>query len=95
MKLEELRKEIDRIDQELVRLLNERARCAVNIGEEKKKGQAPVHDPAREDEVLERIRSLNSGPLDGSAIDGIYRAIIAECARIQKEEQKIRQDQQD
>jgi chorismate mutase / prephenate dehydratase len=85
MSLEDLRREIDRVDAELVRLLNERARQAVGIGREKQRRGAPVLDPAREAAVLERVRELNRGPLSDAALSAIYRKILEACAGIQSE----------
>lgn len=84
MNLEQLRCEIDRIDEELVRLLNERARHAVQIGKEKQKHGSPVRNPDREDQVLERAATLNSGPLARSTIKSIFRTIISACTNLQK-----------
>ncbi|NQT93400.1 MAG: chorismate mutase [Lentisphaerae bacterium] len=84
MSLDELRDEVDRVDGELVRLLNERAGLAASIGDEKRRNAAPIHDPVREDAVIERITSASGGPLDDEAVRAIYRAIIRECSRIQE-----------
>lgn len=80
-----LRKRIDEIDAEIVRLLNERAGVAVEIGREKRSQGAPVVDAAREGQVFDRIRLLNRGPISASALEAVYRAIVKECARLQEE----------
>ena len=85
MNLDDLRQEIDRIDDEIVRLLNERAQNAVRIGEEKSRQGTPVHDPEREDEVLRRVKAVNSGPLDSAAMQAVYRQIISACSNLQDE----------
>ena len=90
MRVAELRNEIDKIDAKLVHLLNERARRAVEIGIEKKRDGASVHDRAREDQVLERVRDLNSGPLDNEAISRIYREIISACINAQESDESRR-----
>jgi chorismate mutase/prephenate dehydratase len=84
MGLAELRNEIDRIDRQMVDLLNERVRNAVMIGEEKRKNGVPVQDPVRENEVLDKVKSLNNGPLDDEALDTLYRVIIETCLAFQK-----------
>ena len=84
--LETLRKRIDEIDADVVRILNERARTAVEIGREKKRRGMPVVDAAREDEVLDRVRKLNGGPLGDADIQAIYRSVLEASARIQKDE---------
>jgi chorismate mutase/prephenate dehydratase len=82
--LKDLRRRIDGIDAELVRLLNERAAAAVLIGLAKREGRAPIHDRAREEEVLGRVRSANRGPLTASALEEIYRKIIRACSVVQR-----------
>jgi len=84
MRLNDLRRTIDGIDAELVRLLNERVWSAAKIGDEKRKGGSAVHDPVREDEVLARVKELNKGPLSDDAIARIYREIISVCLDVQK-----------
>jgi len=86
MNLDALRQRIDRIDEKLVRLLDERAQLAQQIGVEKRKQGLPVVDAAREDAVLRRVRNLTRGPLSRAALAGIYRGIVAACARIQREQ---------
>ena len=63
MSLEELRKKIDEIDDQLVKLLNERARVVVKIGTLKTKTDKPVYSPDREKDVFARITRANKGPL--------------------------------
>jgi chorismate mutase-like protein len=84
MGLDELRRQIDAIDGEVVRLLNRRAACAVRIGDTKRRGGAPVHDPGRERQILARLRALNRGPLGDAALGRVYRQLIRECLAIQK-----------
>lgn len=86
MSLDGLRQEIDGIDAELVRLLNERAAAAKKIGDHKRLKRAPTQDPAREDEVIARVKCLNAGPLSDEAIDGIYRRIIGACLALQEKQ---------
>lgn len=84
MTLEELREEIDRIDAEIVCLLNERAEKALLAGEEKKKDGLPLSDEEREEQVLERVKSMSCGPLDDEAVVELYRSIINACTDLQK-----------
>ena len=86
MSLGALRKRIDEIDAELVRLLNERAGVAVEIGREKRSQGAPVVDAAREGQVLDRVCCLNRGPISAAALQSIYRAVVKECSRLQGED---------
>jgi chorismate mutase/prephenate dehydratase len=76
--LEELRKQIDAIDQKLVELMNERARCAVQIGQLKRDaGQESVYSPEREREVLERVLAANKGPLSDGTLMAIWKELMS------------------
>jgi chorismate mutase-like protein len=83
MDIEHWRKEIDEIDQELLRLLNMRARLAIKVGALKKAANLPFCDPDRERYVLRRLQDLNEGPLDRRAIAKLFRRIIHESRRVQ------------
>jgi chorismate mutase/prephenate dehydratase len=77
MNLDELRKQIDSLDSEIVRLLNERINVVLKIGEEKRKTGAEVYVPARERSVFDKIRELNKGPLPEESAHAIYREIMS------------------
>jgi len=77
MSLEELRKRIDEIDHQLVKLLNERARFVVEIGKFKNKTAKPVYAPDREKEVLARIIKANEGPLPDKCLVAIWRELMS------------------
>ncbi|MEM7391091.1 MAG: prephenate dehydratase [Verrucomicrobiota bacterium] len=77
MSLEDLRAEIDRLDQQLVRVLNERVSHALEIGRLKNKDRSAVYVPAREKQVLDRVSSYNDGPLTDSMLHAIYREIMS------------------
>jgi chorismate mutase-like protein len=83
MDIEHWRKEIDEVDVELLRLLNVRARLALKVGALKKAAALPIVDPDRERLILERLQVLNDGPLDGRAVDKLFRRIIRESKRIE------------
>lgn len=83
MSIDEWRMRINALDGELLRLLNERARIALKVGESKKEAGAALCDHTREREVIERMCEANEGPLDDRAIVELYRAIIHESRRIQ------------
>lgn len=82
--IEGIRKRIDRIDQELVQIFNERAALALAIGEIKKHEGLPIYDPAREKRIFERMRSLNPGPLDDGAIVRLFERVIDESRRLER-----------
>ena len=83
MTIEDWRVEIDKIDAELLRLLNARAELAVRVGESKRVAGLSVCDRAREREVIGRARRENLGPLDGEAVARLFRAVIRESRRLQ------------
>ena len=62
--LDDLRKRIDLLDESLVRLLNARAACALEIGRVKRDMGVPIYQPERESEVLRNVQAANTGPLD-------------------------------
>lgn len=87
MTLEELRRRIDQLDEQLVELLNERAHCALEIGKLKKTLGLEVYQPDREAEVLHHVRShgkQTSSPLEGDAIARVFERIIDEARRIER-----------
>jgi len=83
--LDELRRKLDSIDVELVRLLGERAAVALRIGKLKERSGAPVYAPARHEEVYRHVASLNRGPLPEAALRAIYREIMSACLALERE----------
>ncbi len=77
MSLEELRKKIDELDHQLVKLLNERARVVVEIGKLKTRTDKPVYSPDREKEVFARIAEANEGPLPDRCLVAIWRELMS------------------
>jgi chorismate mutase/prephenate dehydratase len=82
MSLKDLRKKIDRIDSRLLPLLNRRAGLAREVGR-LKSPSAGVYDPAREEEILERVLSANPGPLSAQSLAAIWREVISACRRME------------
>ena len=76
MTLQSLRQEIDRIDREVLRLINERARAAGDIGRLK---TGVLYRPEREAQVLRGVRENNPGPLSGDTIAFLFREIMSAC----------------
>ncbi|MHC4916727.1 MAG: prephenate dehydratase [Planctomycetota bacterium] len=76
-KLDALRKRIDDLDAEIVKLINDRAQCARDIGELKRSKGTGAFAPARERAVYERVLALNKGPLPAESIKAIYREIMS------------------
>jgi len=85
--IDDWRSEIDAIDARLVELLNDRARCVIEIGKLKAAAGLPVQAPSREAEVIARWRRLAAkGPLDGDAIERLYRAVLAEAYVVEEQQ---------
>jgi len=82
--IDQIRKEIDRLDSELLRIFNERAALALQIGEIKKEKGLPVYDPAREKRIFERMRAANPGPLENGAIVRLFERVIDESRRLER-----------
>ena len=83
--LDELRRNIDRVDEVLVRLLNERARWVCEIGLAKKEQNVEVYQPDREKDVLKHVRDVASeGPLGPDAIGRLFERIIDEARRLER-----------
>jgi chorismate mutase len=83
-RIDALRDEIDRLDEQLVHLLSARARCALTIGQLKKHLHMEIYQPAREDAVIRHVRGVNPGPLDGDAIARLFERIIDEARRLER-----------
>jgi len=83
--LDDLRDDIDRVDEVLVRLLNERARVACEIGRFKKEQGIEIYQPEREKQVLAHVRSIGAeGPLGADAIARLFERIIDEARRLER-----------
>jgi chorismate mutase len=82
--LDTLRRRIDSLDEQLVRLLSARAECALEIGRVKKEARMPVYQPAREAEVLAHVQHINPGPLDDGAIRRLFERVIDEARRLER-----------
>lgn len=82
--IEELRARIDEIDLQLLELLNQRARLAIEIGKHKRKQQTAVYAPAREKAILRRILKANRGPLQAERLRPIFREIIGACLALEQ-----------
>ena len=86
MSIDDWRQKIDEIDRKLVELLNERSRCAIQIGRLKRELNMRVYDPEREREILRKIQEVNGGPLDDEGLQRLFERVIDECRRIERKE---------
>jgi chorismate mutase len=80
MDLEEIRKSIDGIDYEIVKLLNRRLECALRV----RRLKSGVVEPAREKEVFEHVRSYSHNVTEPEFTERLYTTIIGESRRIQE-----------
>jgi chorismate mutase len=83
-RIDDLRQQIDDIDERLVKLLSERAACALAIGHEKKLAGVDVYQPSREADVIAHVQRINHGPLDDEAIKRLFERIIDEARRLER-----------
>lgn len=84
MDIDAIRREIDRLDDELLRIFNARAGLALKIGEIKKEKGLPVYDPQREKRIFERMKTANPGPLEDGAIVRLFERVIDESRRLER-----------
>ena len=78
------RDRIDAMDRAIIHLLNERAVCALEIGQIKKLLGMPVYVPSREEEVLDNVMQSNPGPLADFAVRRLYERIIDETRSLER-----------
>ena len=83
MGLQESRKRIDSIDEQIVTLLNRRAAEVKRIGRLKAAAGIPMIDAERESEVYRRITAENFGQIDNDGLMRIFEQIVSESRRIQ------------
>ena len=84
------RQRIDKIDDEIVRLLSERAAIVVEVGSIKKRFHAPASAPGREEQVLRRVSEQARAPLTPEAVRKIYAAIISEMTAMEQRESELK-----
>lgn len=82
--IDDLRRRIDQIDEQLVQLLSARAECALAIGRDKKAAGLDIYQPSREAEVLEHVQRVNPGPLDDEAVKRLFERVIDEARRLER-----------
>lgn len=83
--LTRLRDAIDRVDEVLVRLLNQRAKYAIEVGRIKKVLHLPIYAPEREAQVFRNVESWSDGPLESLAVRRLFERIIDESRRVERE----------
>ena len=88
MSIDEIRITINRIDNDLLRLFNERAALALKIGHIKKNLDLPIYDPRREKLIFEKMRQENPGPLDNAAVVRLFERVIDESRSLERAKSK-------
>ncbi len=83
MTLDDVRKDIDTIDDQLLVLLNQRMKLVHKVGEIKRSTKAIIYRPEREKQILDRMNAQNDGPLNKEAIEAIYLEIFAAARNIE------------
>ncbi len=84
MGLAEWRARIDDLDRRLLDLLNQRASLVREVGHAKRESGVPVHDPEREQAILDRLLALNPGPLPPEAVRAVWREIFSAARALQR-----------
>ena len=84
--IDDLRERIDAIDDELLRLFNERAKLALAIGRMKKDLGLPIHIPSREEQIITRVQQENPGPLSPISVARLYQQLIQESRTLEEED---------
>lgn len=84
MDIDSIRLKINQLDSELLRIFNERAALALEIGHIKKQLDLPIYDPKREKLIFDRIKQANPGPLDDDAIVRLFERVIDESRSLER-----------
>jgi len=84
MNIDDIRLAINRIDNELLKLFNERAALALEIGHIKRELDLPIYDPKREKLIFEKMQQDNPGPLDNAAIVRLFERVIDESRSLER-----------
>ena len=81
MDIERLRAKIDAVDRRIVRLLNQRARLAMSVGEAKRENGAPIFAPEREEQIVREVEACTAkdGAISPESMRAIYSEIISAC----------------
>lgn len=83
-KIDSIRKNIDKLDQQLLYLLNQRAENVIEMGKLKSELKMKIFDPKRERDIFVRVTEKNPGPLTADAIVRIFERIIDESRRLER-----------
>jgi len=82
--LEELRRAIDEVDQQILSLVAERVRLVLRVGDVKRERNMAVYDPERERKILDRLASQAPAPLDPTTVRRVFERLIDEARRLEQ-----------
>src|SRR5437016_6037131 len=82
--LRTIRTQIDKLDLHVLKLINDRARLAAEIGKLKNDHGNEVFSPAREEQVLQNVLEANKGPLDSTTVRAVFRELMSGARALQK-----------
>jgi chorismate mutase len=82
--IDDIRQEIDRLDDELLQIFNQRAGLALKIGELKQTLDLPIYDPSREKRIFDKMKANNPGPLDDAAIVRLFERVVDESRSLER-----------
>lgn len=94
MDIADWRNQIDELDQQLVKLINQRAECALAIGRLKRHSNMPVYEPDRERIIFENIARNNAGPLSTMQLRQIFERLVDVMRQIQRDEMAAEEAQE-
>jgi chorismate mutase / prephenate dehydratase len=83
MDLADWRTRINDLDNQILQLLNQRAEAALQIGDLKRRQDAPTYVPEREVEIVRRLTAANGGPLLSESIEAVWREILSGCRALE------------
>jgi chorismate mutase/prephenate dehydratase len=83
MNLDDWRSRINDLDNQILQRLTQRAEAALQIGDLKRRQDAPSYAPEREAEILRRVTAQNAGPLPAAAIAAVWREILSGCRALE------------
>jgi chorismate mutase/prephenate dehydratase len=84
MDLKKLRKAIDSLDSQMLRLLNKRAEIILEVGKIKQKAKKSVYVPEREKDVYAGLVSKNKGPISNDSLKAIFREVMSASLRLER-----------
>ena len=90
MTIDEFRRRIDQVDDQLLRLLSVRAQLAIEIGRTKRESGLELYDPVREQEVINRVLENNPGVLAAEALTRLFREVVTESRNAEERAASLR-----